>query len=137
MKFKTLFICLTMMFTACCSRQNHQGADHHKEISHELKAKNPLRVQFLDKDLIHFESLHEGDFELKVFLYNPQEEKKLVYETSLSSSKKLKFDLPENFADFVFLSAVVKALPQGFRAVDVYKIGEQEEINKAKASIQK
>ena len=137
MKFFKIFLLLfSISFAIGCTQKEvnfkHSSSHHH----HKLR--KPVYIDFKTQNQVAFEFKDTyTNMQVKIFLKD-SEGKKLVHTFDIQDEDSISFDLPENLTGVSFIAAVIQGLDDNnnpVSAVDVYKVGEQEEIDRAKNKI--
>lgn len=133
-KYFLFIFFLSLVACSCTSKKDRPKFSHS-----ELKATSFIKVDFKDKNRVLFTTRlkEEADYNIKIMLFLDKNNKKIIHEENLTSSGEITFELPDDYENYAYISAVIGVEGRSLHAVATYKIGEQEEIDRVKKSLQK
>ncbi|MGH1468480.1 MAG: hypothetical protein ACRBBP_06335 [Bdellovibrionales bacterium] len=128
-------VLLTLLFLNACSSKKQ--AVHH---SHTMKLQKELSVHFVGPDKVSFliSSSKHKDMTLKVFAVMADKEKTLLVSKDIDHSAEATFSLPDDIETYTYIVALIEGSDLNgnkISSVETYKVGEQEQINRAKKAI--
>jgi len=129
LKFLTLSMALSIFLVSCTKRSSQV-----KTISHTQKLLRPLTVSFLSQSSVTVKQAGGKTLSLKVYLKSDANKELLATFHDITEDV-VSFELPDNIEDYTYIIAVLEhedGVGQKVSAVDTYRVGEQDQINKAK-----
>ncbi len=133
MKYEFLFLSI-FVFASCSMKKEH--LKHH----HTLKLQNAMSISFKSINEVDFkiDSAKYTNIRVKILAVNHRKEKTQLLLETVNTSGSLEFSPPDNLQLYTYLVATVESVDENgnnISSVDTYKIGDQDEINKAKKSL--
>ncbi len=133
MKYEFLF--LSIFFLTSCSIKKESLKTHYT-----MKLQKAIFISFKDINKIDFkiDPLKHTNVRIKVLAVNHKKEKTKLFLKDINNSGSLSFLAPENPELYTYLVAIIKGIDENGHTISnvgTYKIGEQDQINKAKKYI--
>lgn len=124
-----------MIFFCSCEKQKNKETMIHKSYSHTFKLRKKIFAKFKSEKTISVDFKSEyKNISLQIFL-KKKNNRKLLKTLLVKEPSDINFTIDEDLKNFDYIVALVKGidmLGSPISAVDTYKIGEQDEINRIK-----